>query len=703
MMSDGNPNPDMMPLQQALDWGIQHQKAGRFPQAEAIYRRILSQQPNNPDALNLLGVTLSQTGQNQLAVELISRAITFNPAVAMYHNNLGVILKTLGQHDAAAKACRQAIHLQPDYADAYNNLGNALKSCGLIAEALDSYRRAIQIQPKYAQAYSNLGNVLKDLGQLDAAVAAYQEALRIVPDYAEAYGNLGVALLTQEKWNQAEEACRKAIRLKPDFAEAYNTLSIVFQRLRQLDRAVDACREALRIKPDYAEAHNNLANALKDQGRIDAAMGEFRAAVQCEPGRVLFHSNLIVALHLHPGPNYPAIRKELANWNQWHAEPYKKFIKPHVNDRDPDRRLKIGYVSADFREHVSAFFLDPLLRSHDHEAFEIFCYAQITKPDHLTRKFQSYADQWRIVAGLNDEQLAVQIRRDDIDILVDLKLHTLDNRLLVFARKPAPIQVTWLGYPGSTGLDTIDYRLTDPWLDPPDLNDEFFSEQSVRLPDCFWCYDPLASEPPVNELPVLKNGYVTFGCLNHSSKVNNKVLELWARMLEAAPNSRILLQAPRGQTRELLCARFQQNQIARERIGFVDFQPRLKYLKLFDQIDVSLDPFPYNGHTTSLDSFWMGVPVVTLVGQTAVGRAGRSILTNIGLPELIANSPQEYVDIAVKLSGDLSRLRELRSALRQRMQISPLMDAKRFALNVEFAYREMWKKWCAGCVEKVES
>src|SRR5262249_50171813 len=297
--------------------------------------------------------------------------------------------------------------------------------------------------------------------------------------------------------------------------------------------------------------------------------------------------------------------EECRRWNQQHAEPLKQFIQPHTNLPDPQRKLRIGYVSADFRDHIVGRNIWPLLRNHDHEQFDITLYANQTCADALTERFRQCADHWCIIAGWPDEQVAERIRRDRIDVLVDLALHTAGNRLLVFARKPAPVQVTFAGYPCSTGLNAIDYRLTDPYLDPPGLFDAFYSEESLRLPDSFWCYDPWTDQLPVSSLPALHNGFITFGCLNNFCKVNDGSLALWAQVLRAVPESRLLLLAPRGQAREHVLARFQREGIAAARVEFVDKQPRLEYLKLYHRIDVGLDPLPYNGHTTSLDAFWM--------------------------------------------------------------------------------------------------
>ena len=375
--------------------------------------------------------------------------------------------------------------------------------------------------------------------------------------------------------------------------------------------------------------------------------------------------------------------------------PWRSFIQPHGNDRSALRRLKIGYVSPNFRDHVVGRNLLPLFREHDRRQFEFVCYADVPRHDELTNRFQSHADAWRDTAGLTDVQLAQRIREDGIDILVDLTLHMAHNRLLVFARKPAPVQVTFAGYPGTTGLSTIDYRLTDPYLDPPDLCDRYYAEQSIRLPDCFWCYDPLDSDAAVNGLPAAEKGYVTFGCLNNFCKVNPPILKIWAQILKAVDRSRLTLLAGEGTHRQCALDLLAEAGVAGDRVTFVAHQPRPQYLRYYHAIDIGLDTVPYNGHTTSLDSFWMGVPVVTLTGPTVVGRAGLCQLMNLGLPELIGSSPEQYVRVAAELAQDLPRLGNLRGSLRQRMQSSPLMDAPRFARSIEAAYREMWRRWCA--------
>jgi predicted O-linked N-acetylglucosamine transferase (SPINDLY family) len=371
-----------------------------------------------------------------------------------------------------------------------------------------------------------------------------------------------------------------------------------------------------------------------------------------------------------------------------------KLIEPHLNDRSPQRRLRIGYVSPDFRFHPVGRFLLPLLETHDRGNFEIFCYASVDVPDALTDRCRAYTDAWRDVRDLSDEQLAQVVRRDRIDVLVDLTMHMAQNRLLLFARKPAPVQVTYLAYCGTTGLETMDYRLTDPHLDPPGGDERFYSERSVRLPETYWCYRPTIETPPVNPLPALAAGHVRFGSLNNFCKATPPTLAAWGRLLQAVPVSRLLLSARAGSHRDRVRGLLGEQGVASERVDFVDIQPVAEYFALYQQIDVALDPFPYGGGTTSCDALWMGVPVVSLAGQTAVGRGGLSILTNVGLPDLAARDAGHYVQVAAELAQDLPRLSDLRATLRERMRNSPLMDAPRFARSVEAAYREMWRRWC---------
>jgi len=793
-------HPSASTLQPSLAMAVRHHQAGRLADAEVIYREILSQEPNQPEVLHLLGALCAQNGQGDSAIELVSRAISLkqdaiyydtlarslkscgrlddaiaayrdalrlkpdfagaqnnlgvalraagevresqaafraaintNPNFAEAHNNLGNLLIEVGRFDAAIAACRRATALKPSYGDAFNNLGNALMGKRTIADAVAAYRRALQInsnhveawnnlgialyeahamedsiaalqqalqlRPGYAEAHNNLGNTLRRLGRLADALAAYQAAIHLKPNYAQAHNNLGVVLWETGSHDRAIVSCKKALQLKPGFAEAHNSLGNVLRDRGDLDQAIVHFETALELNPEYAEAHSNLAVVLKDQARHDEAIEHATRAISIRPDHPA-HSNLIYLRHFRPDGDPIAIAREQADWHRLHAEPLVSNVAPHANVRDPQRRLRIGFIAPYFRRHVVGLNILPVLREHNHEQFEIFCYSDVIRPDPLTEQFRGFADCWRNIVGLGDDRVAELICKDKIDILIDLSLHLSGNRLLVLARKPAPVQATFAGYPGGTGLNTIDYRITDPYLDPPTAGDADAFEKPIRL-SSFWCYDESAMTAGMNEipqtgsLPAKSNGHITFGCLNNFCKVNDRVLQLWARVLQAVPNSHLLLLAPAGLARRRTANRFAQLGVATDRIEFVGHLPRKDYFKLYHRIDAGLDTFPYNGHTTSLDSLWMGVPMITLAGTTAVGRAGVSQLSNLGLTNLIAQTPEEFVQIAAGLASDIDQLSGLRSSLREKMRNSPIMDAKRFAGEMEPVYRTMWTNWCS--------
>ncbi|MDR3402694.1 MAG: tetratricopeptide repeat protein [Chthoniobacter sp.] len=666
---------------------------GLLDEAIAAHRRALQLKPDYAKAHHNLGVALALQGQLDEAVTAYRRALELKPDYAEAHNHLGIALAAQGKLNEAVSAYHRALELKPEYAEAHNNLGGTLAEQGQFNEAVAAYRRALQLRPDLAEAWHNLAIVLRDQGQFDQAIAACHHALQLNPNYAEAQNVLGTALAGQGKLDDAVAAYRQALELKPDFPEAQNNLGNALLDRGELDEAAAACRRALQLKPDLAAAYTNLGNALSEQGRLDESLAAYRQAMQFQPQHPLAHSNLIYTLHFHPGTDDRTIAREHRLWNRQFSEPLKRFILPLANDRRPERPLRVGYVSPDFREHVVGRNLWPLFRHHDPRDIEILCYSGVIRPDHLTEKFRERAGQWRNTVGLADEALAEMIRRDSVDILVDLSQHMAGNRLPVFARQPAPVQVSFAGYPSTTGLDAIGYRISDRYLEAGSCS-QLESEQ-VLLIDSFWCYDPDAVEIGIHELPAKLGGRVTFGNLNSFCKVNDPLLKLWARVLRSVKDSRLILLSNRGSHRQRTLDLLEGEGIDRQRIEFVAPRPRHEYLELYHRLDIALDPFPYNGHTTSLDALWMGVPVVSLVGQQAVSRAGLSQLTNLGLPELIAHSEDEYLAIATQLAHDLPRLAELRATLRPRMKASVLMDAPHFARQIEDVYRRIWRQWCA--------
>jgi predicted O-linked N-acetylglucosamine transferase (SPINDLY family) len=534
-------------------------------------------------------------------------------------------------------------------------------------------------------------------GRFQEAEPLYRQIVTLQPENADAHFFLGAMAHTTGQFDSAVDWMRRALAVRPAFPAAQYNLGVSLQAAGRLDEAIAAYRATLVLDPHLHVARDNLGSQLVNTGRIAEGIATFREALALNPNQPGIHSNLVYALHFDPVAGSAAIAEEARRWDAQHGAPLRGEIRPWPNDRDPARRLRIGYVSPNFRDHAEGFFTAPLLAAHDHAQFEIHCYASVARPDALTARLRSCADVWRDVLGETDAELAARIRADGIDILVDLTMHMGFNRMPLFARKPAPVQVAWLAYPGSTGLAAMDYRLSDPWLDPPGMDESIYSERTIRLPDSFWCYEPTGDRDlTVNPLPAGESGPITFGCLNNFCKVNAGVLDLWAQVLRAVPGSRLLLLAPPGSHRERVLERLGDGGVELGRVEFVPVQSRRSYLETYHRIDLALDTFPYNGHTTSLDSFWMGVPVVTLFGQTAVGRGGWSLLSNLGLPELAARTPEDFVEIAVALARDVPRLATLRAGLREKMQASPLMDAPRFARGIEAAYRGMWRAWCAG-------
>jgi predicted O-linked N-acetylglucosamine transferase (SPINDLY family) len=601
-----------------------------------------------------------RAGRLAVAEEVYRRILAVEPEAAEVTLQLGLALEGQGRLDAAADCYRRAAELKPDMVEAHYDLGNLLRTRGHAHEALPCLERAIALKPDLPQAHLARANTLLGLGQFAAAVDGYRRALEVAPAYAEAHNNQGVAL----------------------------------QSLGQLDEALACYQRAIRQQPDYAEAWNNLGQVLQSRAELDEAIAAFRQAVQLRSDSPYLHSNLIYALNFSPRYDAAAIGQEARAWCQRHAAPWAGAVPPHRNDRSPERRLRVGYVSPNLREHPVGRFLLPLLESHDRERFQIFCYASVPQPDALTDALRAHADAWHDVTGQSDEQLAQHIAAEQIDILVDLTMHMQGHRLLAFARRPAPVQVTYLAYCGTTGLDAMDYRLTDPHLDPPGVDERCYSEQSVRLPHTYWCYRPMPEAPPVCGPPSASTGRVTFGSLNNFSKVSPAAIEAWGRVLQAVPNSRLLLHSQSGSHRDRARDALARLGVASDRLEFVDLRPAADYFRLYQRIDVALDPFPYSGGTTTCDALWMGVPVVSLAGRTAVGRGGASLLANAGLGDLVATTVEQYVAIAARLAADDSRRASLRADLRGRMQASPLMDAAGFARSVENAYRTMWRHWC---------
>ncbi len=626
------------------------------------------------------------------------QALEANPVDVAAHTNLGNALKSLGQHHAAAASYRSALKIDPDFAVAHYNLALTLCDLKQTDEAIAHYRQALQVQPEFVEAHGNLGSCLHDLGRLEEAAKCFRRSLEIRPTFVEMHYNLGNVLndLGQSADAAASYGC--AVALRPDFAEAHSNLGNALQDLGRFDDAVLSYSKALEVNPDYMEAHFNLGSALQNLGQFDAAAASYHRALEINPDFGTARSNLLF-MHNYVADAQPeALLSEARRFGALadkHAHRYTTWS----STSEPDRRLRVGFVSGDLRDHPVGNFLEGIMAALSQRAagrLELVGYPSHVCADAVANRIKASCSGWHSLIGVSDQRAAERIREDGIDILLDLSGHTAHNRLGLFAWKPAPVQATWLGYFATTGVAAIDYLIADPWT-LPESEAANFVETIWRLPETRLCFTPPNLVVDVAPLCALSNGYVTFGSFNHLSKMNDDVIALWARVLAAVPHSRLLLknkQFTEISVQQRFSRRFDAYGVGAERLMLEGPVSRREYLAAHQRVDIVLDPFPYPGGTTSVEALWMGVPVLTLTGDRFLSRQGVGILTNAGLPEWIAMSPDDYVERAASHSGDLNRLAELRGGLRSQVLRSPMFDAQRFADHFESALRGMWQKWC---------
>jgi protein O-GlcNAc transferase len=676
---------------------VQHHQAGRLAQAEQGYKDVLRVQPAHPGALFYFGMLAHQTGNHAVAVKVLELAVAAQPALAEVHAALGAALQGIGRLDEAVARFQHALELKPDLIEAHANLGNALQLQGKLDEAASRYAYVAARRPEIAGIHSNLGIVQQAQGKLEAAVASFERALKLKPDLIEAHTNLALVLAMQGKLAAAIEHYRVALALRPDLSGIYANLGMALQAQGKMEEAVEVYRRGLAVNPDDPAALCNLGGALQDLGRLDAARASFERALALKPDYSEVHSNILVLLNYDPVIDDAGLLEAHRGFGR-RVSAALPPPAPHRNDRSPERTLRVGYVSGDFCRHPVGYFIQSVLAAHDHAAVEAWCYSGRVIEDDLTARLRQHAHGWFATAGVSDADLADRIRADGIDILVDLSGHTGGNRLPVFARKPAPVQVAWLGYFNTTGLDAIEYVLMDA-ATVPDGAERWFTETVVRLPEGRFCYAPPDYAPAVAPLPARERGQVTFGSFNNISKVTPSVIELWAAVLRAVPDSRLILKW-RSLADAAECARLRQafgaHAVAPERLELRGGTPHVAMLGEYGEVDIGLDPFPFCGGLTSCEALWMGVPIVTLPGTRPVSRQTFGFLSQLGLGELAAPSAERYVAIAAELAGDLDRLAALRAGLRARMAASSLCDGPRFARGLEAAYRAMWRRWCAA-------
>jgi protein O-GlcNAc transferase len=640
---------------------------GLFARLRAGSAKIRGEAVSSDGAARALigeGNAFEEAGQFESALVKYEAAVRIAPSFARAHLNRGNALLAMGDGQGALAAYAKALACDPEYTGAHFNLGNAYLQLGRPDDALSSYRRASELDGGFADAHVAMGCVLEDLGRLPEAIASFERALAIRPGYAQVHSNLGNVLKSAGRF----------------------------------DEAVRSHRRALELEPSLAQAHNNLGNALKDLGKLDEAEASYRKVLAIEPDHLDAFSNLLF-LHNY-GAKHPsqqllaearafgeAAGRRARRYTTWHGSP------------DSSRCLRVGLVSGDLRGHPVGYFLESVIAALASEAphrLRLIAYPTSRCEDATAKRIGAHCHEWHPVHDASDEELARQIHGDAIDMLIDLSGHTAHNRLPMFAWKPSPLQISWLGYFATTGVPEIDYLIADPWT-LPESQETAFTEEIWRLPETRLCFSPPDPSPPVGELPAASGSPLTFACFNNLSKVNDAVVAVWARVLAAVPASRLLIKAPQlreAGVREKLAASFASQGVDADRLVLEGLTPRFEYLASYRKVDIALDPFPFPGGTTTVESLWMGVPVLTLAGESFLSRQGLGFLMNAGLSEWIASDVDRYVELAAAHAAGLDRLTVLRRGMRERLLASPIMDAPRFARHLEIALRDMWRQWC---------
>lgn len=679
------------------DLGAALRLTGRLAEAATAFERAVVIKPDYAEAWHNLGLTRRAAGELAGAATALATATRLRPQFALSHNALGLVRSAQSDLAGAIAAFRRAVELDPNFVEALVNLGLAVHQSGDSAAARPMLEKAVTLAPKAEAAWHNLGLTRWATGEAKGAAEAFARALAINPKSGDTLNALGVVQVASGDRQAARETFARAVAMAPQSAIALCNLALAEYHAGAKAEAALLIERALTLDPKLADAWFNSGVFAHDRGEFDVARAAWERALELDARQPVALSNLLFILHYDPAETGASLREAARRVEAlWPPRQAVAFANPRL----PDRRLRIGYVSPDFRQHSCAWFAAPLFAAHDRRAVEVFAYAELERPDDVSAQLEGLADHWRPIFGLPDEAVARQVREDGIDVLVDLAGHTRNNRLGVFASSPAPIQVSWLGYPGTTGVSTIGHRISDAIADPPGVTDAHYSERLVRLARPFVCYGPPASAPAVGPPPVSRNGYVTFGSFNNVQKLSAPTIACWAQILKALPGARLRLKASylsRPIVVERLRAAFAIEGISAERLTFDGWSAdTVTHLAAYQAIDVALDPFPYNGTTTTLEALWMGVPVVTLAGDRHSGRVGVSLLSHAGAAELIAEGIDGYIAKAVALAGDAARLTAYRATLRDQLAASPLCDAPGFASALEDAYRALWREWCVS-------
>jgi predicted O-linked N-acetylglucosamine transferase (SPINDLY family) len=637
--------------------------AAQYAELEKSANEILKRYPDWAPGWRALGAALKLQGKDGIAA--MRRAVELAPHDAEGYNNLGTALNDASKPEEAFFYLNKAVTLKPDYAEAHYNLGRAFKNAGQLDAALESFRKALALKPTLVEAHHETGLVLHKKGQLDAALTSHQQAIALNPNYALAHDAIGVLWLAKGKLLLAQASIQRALELDPNLPEANNNMGHILEHLSRIPEAISYYRKALHFQPENALFYSNLLFCLSNNAAL------------------LADAETLFVEHRRFGEQFETPLRP--NWPQ------------HTNSRDPGRCLKVGFVSGDFRNHAVARVIGSILENLAHcPQLSLHAYYNHSTEDNFTQLLKSYFKYWNPISGLSDAALAEQIRNDSIDILIDLSGHTGHNRLLTFARKPAPIQASWIGYPCTTGFTAMDYYLVDRNILPPGNFDHLFTEKLVYLPASS-PFIPYTNLPEVNPLPALSNGHLTFGSFNRPNKINPAVIKLWAKVLHALPNSRMLLG---GRLSESGYAKlvnwFAQEHISPDRLEFLPDCDTHSYLKQHQRVDICLDTFPYTGSITTCDGLCMGVPTLTLAGNTFTSRLSAGVLSQVKLEAFIAHHPDHFVQLALAWADNLTTLAQLRMVLREKLIHSPMGQPAFIAACVERALRAMWENWCQG-------
>ncbi|MSO73328.1 MAG: tetratricopeptide repeat protein [Rhodospirillaceae bacterium] len=719
-----------------INRGVAHKETGDLLNAEADYRRALNLAPNDSVIHNNLANTLLAAGRDEAAVEHYRLAVALDPGYADAKANLGLALRDTGDLPAALKhltdavaqhpehagllnACgntlrqaerfdeaiavlHQAVEAAPGYAEAHNNLGLAYAVRNRLEPAERHFRRACELRPDMAVISNNYGAVLLRLFRFDAAVAALSNAVARQADYEEAMVNLGVAHYMLGQSSEAIATYLRVLERNPNNGFARYSLGVTYLEDQRLAEAEVEIRRALELDPSNAMALNTLGVLLLDQRHVSEARAAMRVAADVNTlSAPVFYSNYAFASLYEPDVSNAEILEIHKEYGRRYAASEVNLAKAHAHIRDPGRRLRLGYMSPDLRAHSVAYFFEALLEKHDRGRFEIVLYSDTTRTDAVTKAMRAAAGLWVETAGLTNDVFAQRIVDDRIDILINLGGHTSGNRLPVAAVKPAPVQIEYLGYPETSGVPAMDYRISDGRADPDGEADRWCTEKIIRLPHGFHCYRPAGTPPPPAPAPHIARGYVTYASFNVLPKVTDRAIAAWAEILKAVPNARFFMKCKQlrdVQVQAKIRGEFARHGIDQARIGMGAFVPSVReHLECYGDVDLALDTFPYNGTTTTCESLYMGVPVLTLRGHNHRGRVGLSLLSAMGLDgEFVADGVDDYIARAVAWGREPSKLAEIRQALRPRMGKSPLRDEVGFTRNLEAVYRDAWRKWCAG-------